>query len=297
MHEYVHIQPKIAWNDLINSLGSTGIMEWQGWAVSEFAVNENNLNVLVQCLGVHTVFIDSIPLTGDVYRRDQFQFSVNLYRGIHTVYIRLRAKGTQAFRCNLELARDNYEIHKPHFLPDLFDGLLFSQYIALPVTNQHSSKWLKFVKVSIQEQSQGKTLTAKLLPDKQFSIAPGQTRPINIKLDAEHDEHILEGKNCLHIDLKLKFVTSDGHIVYPVTIRCRKRKESFVFTFVDHDGSIQHGAAIEPVEGCDKSLCPVLLTLHGTTVPAQNQADSYKRMQAGQYVFGSDHAWVLAPTR
>lgn len=32
-------------------------------------------------------------------------------------------------------------------------------------------------------------------------------------------------------------------------------------------------------------------------VAAQNQADSYKRMVNGDWVFGVEHAWVLAPTR
>ena len=32
-------------------------------------------------------------------------------------------------------------------------------------------------------------------------------------------------------------------------------------------------------------------------VPPQNQADSYKRMEGGRWVFGAENLWVLAPTR
>ena len=32
-------------------------------------------------------------------------------------------------------------------------------------------------------------------------------------------------------------------------------------------------------------------------VEAQNQADSYKRMEDGQWFFGLETAWVLTPTR
>ncbi len=32
-------------------------------------------------------------------------------------------------------------------------------------------------------------------------------------------------------------------------------------------------------------------------VEAQNQADSYKRMEDGQWFFGLENAWVLTPTR
>ncbi len=48
-----------------------------------------------------------------------------------------------------------------------------------------------------------------------------------------------------------------------------------------------------------KQVCQrsVLLTLHGTTVPPQNQADSYKHMVDGKFIFGLEKAWTLAPTR
>ena len=32
-------------------------------------------------------------------------------------------------------------------------------------------------------------------------------------------------------------------------------------------------------------------------VPAQNQADSYKRMEKGKWIFGVEGLWTLAPTR
>ena len=32
-------------------------------------------------------------------------------------------------------------------------------------------------------------------------------------------------------------------------------------------------------------------------MPPQNQADSYKRMEDGKWVFGIKNMWVLAPTR
>ncbi|ELU12464.1 hypothetical protein CAPTEDRAFT_191936 [Capitella teleta] len=157
----VLIAPKVDWGDLVRSLGSTAITEWQGWAVASFAVNSASLTVDIQCMGVHTFFIDEVPLTGDVYHRQQYWTSIRLNQGIHDIYIRLRAKISQIFN------------------------------------------W-----------------------------------------------------------------------------------ESFLFTFVDHDGSVQHAAAIEPNVRC--SLCPVVLSLHGTTVSPQNQADSYKRMEGGRH---GAHNW------
>ena len=69
--EAVTIAPPVNWKDLVMSLQSMGIMEWQGWAMGDFFVNEDDATVAVQCLGVHTVYIDDVILTGDVYRRDQ----------------------------------------------------------------------------------------------------------------------------------------------------------------------------------------------------------------------------------
>lgn len=292
--EYVQIQPQLNWNELVNSLGSTGITEWQGWVVGEFAVNENNLNIGVQCLGVHTVYIDGTPVTGDVYRREQFWSSVQLSKGIHKLYIRLRAKGVQVFQCQLNVAASTFDILKPHYLPDVYDGHLFSGLVSLPVSNLHSTRWLHIVKVTLQGQPSETALSITKIDNKHFRIAPGQTRPVIFQLSTD-DPKLLDSCNELH--LKLKITTSDEQVVYPVTLRCRQKGESFLFTFLDHDGSVQHAAAIEPLVWKDGGMSPVLLSLHGTTVPAQNQADSYKRMVGGKFVFGLDKAWVLAPTR
>ena len=70
--EPVAVAPSVNWNELVMSLQSMGITEWQGWVLGDFFVNQLDATVLVQCLGVHTVYIDDAVLTGDVYRRDQF---------------------------------------------------------------------------------------------------------------------------------------------------------------------------------------------------------------------------------
>ena len=70
--EPVNITPYVDWNELVMSLQSMGITEWQGWIMGDFYVNEEEAMIGVQCLGVHTVYVDDVILTGDVYRRDQF---------------------------------------------------------------------------------------------------------------------------------------------------------------------------------------------------------------------------------
>eukprot|EP00759_Apiculatamorpha_spiralis_P019380 PhF_6_TR25452/c0_g1_i13/m.35213 len=92
-----------------------------------------------------------------------------------------------------------------------------------------------------------------------------------------------------------------------VELRCRNVvKETFVMTFVDFDGSISHAAVRLPremnlddlTEGGGKRLFPVVLTLHGTGVSANNQADAYKVGGAGNsYIFGVEGCFVIAPDR
>ena len=89
----------------------------------------------------------------------------------------------------------------------------------------------------------------------------------------------------------------------PVTLRCRTTRQSFVFTFVDHDGTVSRAAAIAPLPGKSGSGgAGVLLSHHGTGVDLKMQADSYKHKSKGStdsepYIFGVVGAWVLAPTR
>lgn len=296
---YIVISPPMNWGDLVNSLGSTGIMEWQGWIVGEFSVNVNNLDVFIRCLGVHTVFVDDLPIVGDVYRREQFMFPVSLSRGMHTIYIHGRAKGSLHVRCDVGVmpASQSFEILKPSFLPDIYDGRLFSRFFSLPIANLDATKWLRIKKVTLEEFSptvDGVVVGVAIKDDKVFEIAPGQTRPIMLELSTGD---LFDLEFCSKVDLTLAIVTSFGSVEHTITFRCRKSHESFLFTFIDHDGSLQHGAAIQPLEPCMGNLCPVVLTLHGTTVPPQNQADSYKRISGDDFLFGLEKAWILAPTR
>ena len=185
--------------------------------------------------------------------------------------LRLRSKGSFAFTCNIKLleTKHTFEVLSPSYLPDLVDGKLFSTLISIPISNLHGSHWLKVTKVStMKESSSGLQLSAKLsAQDKALAIAPGQVRPIKVSLEYKngkeqsHDQAV-----CSDVKLVLKISTNKGADQKLVlNLRCRKRSESFLFTFLDHDASVQHGAAIIPLTSCSSGICPVLLTLHGTS--------------------------------
>lgn len=120
----------------------------------------------------------------------------------------------------------------------------------------------------MKESSSDLKLSTKLTSqDKAFPIAPGQVRPIKIVLEYKNGkEQLTDDGVCSDVKLVLKISTNKGpdrNIV--LNLRCRKKSESFLFTFLDHDASVQHGAAIGPLASCSSGVCPVLLTLHGTS--------------------------------
>ncbi|CAD7943000.1 unnamed protein product [Amoebophrya sp. A120] len=107
------------------------------------------------------------------------------------------------------------------------------------------------------------------------------------------------------------------------TLSCRTARQSFVYTFLDHDGTVNRGAAIMPRTHQDELLheatsnqkeapsgqgrgddgrleeekprYPVLLSLHGTGVDPRNHADSYKYKPKSKEV--QKAAGVSAPVK
>ena len=100
-------------------------------------------------------------------------------------------------------------------------------------------------------------------------------------------------------------------LTLPLHLTCRSVHQSFLLSFLDHDGSIAEAAVILPLEesnrlqhksgssGRDMEPFPVLLSLHGTGTPPLSQADAYKHMakDASEYEFGVKGFWVVAPSR
>ncbi|GFO46042.1 afadin-and alpha-actinin-binding protein [Plakobranchus ocellatus] len=303
MDSMVQIRPQLDWNDLVTSLGSMGITEWQGWAVGEIVVNENNLPLAIRCLGVAKCFVNKVMLVGDLYHRQYFWSPLIVTRGVHSVFVPLRTKVAANFKVSISAKLPKFKLHQPSFLPDLYKGYYPGKvYIPVLVCNSMSEEYLSLTKVEVVSQSAGKKLQSHLV-DPTNIIAPGQIRPISVQLFVAEDKdkttntQVIEAcddKSPIELDLKVR--TSAGSEILKLNLRCRQKGSSFLFTFLDHDGSVQHAAAIEPLGHCEAS-CPVVLSLHGTTVPPQNQADSYKKMVNGNFQFGVKGMWLLAPTR
>ncbi|XP_014674933.1 PREDICTED: uncharacterized protein LOC106815023 [Priapulus caudatus] len=282
------------WNELVSSLQSMGVTEWQGWAVGSFVVGRPGAFV-VQCLGVSYFYVDDALHVGDVYRCAHLWFPARLDAGLHTVYAKLRANPHLAFRCGVE-TRDRGFVRAldPPFAPDLYDGVLVSEYIVVPVRNLHPTEWIDGVAITVEGTS-GFVTNAVSSFRGDLRVAPGQHRLVSARV--ARTSAAPRGARCADVTLTLAVATNLGGATCRATLRCRARSQSFVFTFADHDGSTQHAAAVAPLADCGIAACPTLLTLHGTSVSARDQADAHKRGVGGRYEFGVERGWVLAPTR
>ena len=181
-------------------------------------------------------------------------------------------------------------------LPDVVARRQFSSHVGVRVSSPGTGGWLR-VMLAPQEPAHG--------PAVQVDLAPGQTLgvPVHFELPAELRLPSTEREACVQFKVRATCVPAEacsGTSAVTVQLRCRHARQSFAFTFVDHDGSIAAAAAIMPHEPCAQPAgCPVLLSLSGVGVAPGQQADAHKFMPAGarDYVFGFASAWVLCPER
>ena len=99
-------------------------------------------------------------------------------------------------------------------------------------------------------------------------------------------------------------------LTLPLHFTCRSLTQSFLLSYLDHDGSIAEAAVLLPLRAhhelkhtrpppAQGEAYPALLSLHGTGIPPLSQADAYKHMPLGHsaYEFGVRDFWVIAPSR
>lgn len=298
----------INWNELVQTLTSMAVLQWQGWAVTAFVLPRQT-RVLVSCPGIRRFRLDNLPLAGDVYNRPQ-QTAHELAPGVHVLAVQLRAKGPQAvFQCSVQPMPSQMPAWaataEPAMLPDLLDGHLVTGHVALRVTNFHPHKHARDLDVTVTDASRPYTISLdRTLPS---GLAPVQTLvlPLVLARSPTSAASAVPADSCPPPPIPIKLTSRTGGfkpIEVALQLRCRRAaSETFLLSFLDRDGSVQQAAAIAPRKPCANSEdgCPILLSFHGTGVSAQSQADSYKRAarSGGDFVFGHDALWVLAPSR
>ena len=189
--------------------------------------------------------------------------------GIHTLKVIVRLKGPGAIKCFLKVApkKLDIEIHSEKISkPDFVNGNLFSEYVSIPITNLNPRIDYTLKKVEVKSHSIPGYEKIDIAFENQI-VRTGQTSSIIFKI-LNHESQQKQTKctkSSMYITLKLISHTSDfKNNDVTIQIRCRSSTQSFLFTFLDHDGSIQHAAAVLPLKKCLTKKCPVVLTNHGT---------------------------------
>lgn len=342
----VQVSPHVEWNFLVQSSNRMELLEHQGWLVGSLSVGSiDGLLARISCLGVpsfHLVKASgngshiSYPHAGDIYHGGRIASFIRLSQGEHLLVVRVRAKVQTTFHCHAS----EVAVGKPHLLnqlptqsPDVVEGLLWGEWASLPVTNPGTS-WLSNVRCTAiiegDEAKEAQSASYPVAPGGMIMLPcrlPATVRRIKCARQAGSDDDFVS------VTLRVRAidpVTAEEVPIIDVAhqLRCRKLHQSALFTFRDHDGSVQSAAAVAPlplgalpppvIRGgpakkatkvsyadpranatYEDGTVPVLLTLHGTGVTAQRQADSFKVKPAGakDYVFGVEGYWLLAPSR
>ena len=312
------IEPKVNWNQLVSGLAGRGVLEFQGWAFGRVNIHEPG-RYLASCRGVTSFWLNGMLLTGDVYHTGRAQWPVELTPGSHL--FRLRPRGTPPINVACQLvpapaAPASLQVQPPPFLPDVFErGFLGGAApLPLPVLNT-SPSWMRLDAVELDGMSADAasgSLTVSMLDteDGGILIAPGQLLLVPVVLTHQVQHQPL--KCALRVSLRMRGVPLGGGSeqvwtsYQPLEMECRKRGDSFRFTFIDHDGSVSEAGAVAPWGVDLPAKVPIVLSLHGTGVSARSQADSYKFMpangtvgytQKGKYRFGVEGAWLCTPDR
>ncbi len=276
--------PDTRWKPLQDHHGWAGIL-FKGWAMGNFFVEESG-KYLAQCLSTSKFLIDNRIINGDIYADGYGWFLVDLKQGKHSIKVPLSGFESDSFKCHFKKANDNFFILPGDtIVPDFLEGELVSSYLSVPIINT-SNNWINEIKIDIKKPLEAKSNTLKV------KIAPGQVYPIVITLKetANHSEY------CpLESTIKISTNNEDQQD-HNFHIRCRKIEQSFRYTFIGQDGSVQYASARAPLKECEedymndqilKFSCPVILTTHGAGVKAESQAEAYS---------SKENAWILAPT-
>eukprot|EP00041_Stephanoeca_diplocostata_P021061 m.483406 g.483406 ORF g.483406 m.483406 type:complete len:567 (+) comp21727_c0_seq2:100-1800(+) len=315
----------INWNRYISDMGDLAVANFQAWVHGRFKVQHDGIYV-ISCTNVHNFEVVSSPIDPEAnrsvqYMGDIYGAGVNgavryFKKGTFAVRFILAAKAQAQFRCDVSPASDGHRLMpqsaKLGVVFDVVNGRMFSNVVSFQIANA-DTRWhtVEYKAIKAKATARDITVTSDVVRE---AIAPGQTRALtlNVTLESSRKDKLLspvdaEVEKCHTFVITAKWTSvpaghtrSHRNAHVPVTVRCRKARQSFRFTFLDHDGTGAEAAAIAPNAPCVAAGCPVVLTHSGVGATPSSQADAYKHKATttdAEYTFGFDAAWVLAPER
>eukprot|EP00658_Telonema_sp_P-2_P027339 TRINITY_DN21132_c0_g1_i3.p1 TRINITY_DN21132_c0_g1~~TRINITY_DN21132_c0_g1_i3.p1 ORF type:complete len:340 (+),score=74.44 TRINITY_DN21132_c0_g1_i3:97-1116(+) len=241
---------QVDWNGLIQATSSMEVLEWQGWLRGHFMVHVQGV-YHVHCTPLHTVLVDKLRISTDQYGRGLSKGTVTLAPGVHSLAFRLRSKGPQAsFRCEIQKVKPEvvFELEPVWIVPDVVLGeLVGGGWVSIPVRNT-GSEWLDRLEITELSGSVD-SVTVEF-----HSIAPGQVLLVPVRL---HLKRPLPQTDKILLTLEVRANQYKARV--KLRLQGRSVEQSFKYTFVDHDGSVQSAAAVRPAPGSNCSV-PVSYT-------------------------------------
>eukprot|EP01048_Picozoa_sp_COSAG05_P023932 COSAG05_NODE_5405_length_1186_cov_0.753450_1_plen_373_part_10 len=283
---------RVDWGSLVQGLDGRGVLEFQGWLFGHVDVARAG-RYLASCQGVTQYFLDGTLYTGDVYRSGRGLWPCELEAGRHTFQMRARgAAGQVQVACRVQPAPappNSLVLQPPPFLPDVFEKTLFGGGAPLPLPILNTGiDWVTIDRVEFTGAAPPPGLVLSLQdPTTGALIAPGQLLMLPVILSHIDPTNPQPLACALRFSVRVGGASSTTGVGVmwsepkALEFECRKRTDSFRFTFIGHDGSVGEAAAVAPwgeeLEGASSSSSsvPIVLSLHGTGVPARNQADSF----------------------
>jgi hypothetical protein len=232
------------------------VLEVQTTVIGKFEIQHDGYYI-VSCAGVTAFYINDFIFPGDVYFSGMVFSRTKLKAGKHIVRMRFRAEINGRFQFQVKHSNDFSSLIflNPTMFPQIVDSILPSPWIAIPVfNNRDENVEFKDLSISVFERNQ----MFKVSLDQHLlalpRIFPNQLITLPLRLEV-HPDHVLA---CLPGDsLKIHFeivYMSEKFKTNEIELACRSSlQNSFIFTFVDHDHSIQQASAIAPHN--PNSLC------------------------------------------
>eukprot|EP00930_Biecheleria_cincta_P078436 TRINITY_DN658_c0_g1_i1.p1 TRINITY_DN658_c0_g1~~TRINITY_DN658_c0_g1_i1.p1 ORF type:complete len:1509 (-),score=316.42 TRINITY_DN658_c0_g1_i1:31-4557(-) len=289
-----------------------------GWAVGEIQLAEA-ATVLAQCQNTFYVETSSAPMLADVYGEHRAVHVLQLPKGRTRVYV-IVGNGdfwcdflvdSAAARKKLTNVVDRSKGKSPLIvmsdivISDIVSSKLASPHLGIPVLNS-ATQPLKVEDARVLDGPEGLTVT---MHAKQPVIVPGQVMILRLKLHHSGKIRCTRKTNTsdpvMNITISLTSKGADSAVAR-VIANCReKAARGYVVAYPDFDGSIQRLWAAPPnvsrfpSKRCPRAGCPVMLSLHGASVPCGpgwGYSYEYNGSMAAAGQGFPYPAWLVQPT-
>lgn len=268
----------VGWDTLQEIYGNIGVLN-AGYAWASFACKGQRRG-LVWAARVSSFVLNGRSYPGDAYGDKCFPIPVVLKDGVNRVLLKFSGYGDHSAEFKISPATDPLMIIKPDvLLPDFVIGETEKTWLAVPVINA-TEKRLYDIKIKIAGDLI-KT-AASSVPD----LIPLAGRKVPITIDVKDNGAGMTAVDSTPLWIEL----SCGNFTRRETcwVKIKKPQETYSRVFLSAiDGSCQYYSVLPPREFQQDGVYGLLLSLHGASVEARNQAAAYTQ---------KDWAYVVAPT-